>query len=272
LKPGHFLGRLWKRGSRSLQLDRYSAIALVDTQPGAPDNYLFSGDAPHIVFDHHEPIDHGQAEVKYVDILSSIGTTTTLVFQHLMAADVDLIASLSTALFFAIKVTTCGLSRGASSTDVAAYLDLLPRIEPKILSRVECAKLPGEDFPAFVRGLTMARIYSRIVIANMCIIHRPGFVVEMADLLINLERAHGVLCTGSCRGELHIAIRITRRKKNTSSLLQKTVNGMGQVEGDGKFAKGQIPLDDDIAQNAFVEGQVTKQFLCLLGQEGASFS
>jgi nanoRNase/pAp phosphatase (c-di-AMP/oligoRNAs hydrolase) len=223
---------------------------------------------PHIVFDHHEPIDHGQAEVKYVDIRSSIGTTTTLVFQHLMAADVDLNASLSTALFFAIKVKTCGLSRGASSTDVAAYLDLLPRIEPKILSRVECAALPKADYPAFVRSLVTARVYGRIMVANLGHIHRPGFLAELSDFLIRMECIQGVICTGCHQGWLHIATRITKRKLEANSLLQRIVNEMGQAGGDSNFAWGQICIGNDIAQQAFVEGQVTKSFLDLMGQDG----
>ncbi len=262
----------WRRGSRSIQLDRYSAIALVDTQPGALDNYLFSGDVPHIVFDHHEPIDHSQAEVKYADIRSSMGTTTTLVFQHLIAADVDLNPQLSTALFFAIKVKTCGLSNCASSTDVATYLDLLPRIEPKILSRVECAALPKADYPAFLRGLATAKVYGRAIVVNLDHIHRLGFLAELSELLIRRERIQGVICTGCYRGWLHISIRITKRKLDANSLLQRIVNEMGQAGGDHKFVWGQIRIGNDIAQQAFVEGQVTKCFLDLMGQDGEGHS
>jgi nanoRNase/pAp phosphatase (c-di-AMP/oligoRNAs hydrolase) len=262
----------WRRGSGSLQLDRYSAIALVDTQPGALDNYLFSGDVPHIVFDHHEPIDHGQAEVKYADIRSSIGTTTTLVFQHLIVADVDLNPQLSTALFYAIKDKTCGLSNCASSTDVAAYLDLLPRIEPKILSRVESAALPEADYPAFVRGLVTAHVYGRAIAVNLGRIHRQGFLAELSDLLIRMERIQGVICTGCYRGWLHISIRITKRKLAANSLLQRIVNEMGQAGGDSRFAWGQIRIGNDLTQQAFVEGQVTKSFLDLIGQDGEGSS
>jgi len=80
---------------------------------------------------------------------------------------------------------------------MAAYLDLLPRIESKILLRVESIKLPAADFPAFVRGLETARVYGRAVIANLGLLHRPGFLAELADFLILLGRVQGVLCTGS---------------------------------------------------------------------------
>jgi nanoRNase/pAp phosphatase (c-di-AMP/oligoRNAs hydrolase) len=264
----HLLTPRWQPGSRSLQLDRYSAIALVDTQPGAPDNYLFSSDIPHIVLDHHQPIDHGQVEVRYVDIRPSIGTTSTLVFQYLKTVNADLNASLSTALFFAIKVATCGLSRGASSNDVAAYLDLLPRIEPKILSRVECAALPKADYPAFVRSLATARVYDRAMVANLGHIHRPGFLAELSDFLIRMERIQGVFCTGCYQGWLYIATRITKHKLEANSLLQNIVNETGQAGGDNKFAWGQIRIGNNIAQRASVEGQVTKSFLHLMGEDG----
>jgi len=37
---------------------------------------------------------------------------------------------------------------------------------------------------------------------------------------------------------------------------------------DSKFAWGQIRIGNNIAQRAFVEGQVTKSFLDLMGQDG----
>jgi hypothetical protein len=43
---------------------------------------------------------------------------------------------------------------------------------------------------------------------------------------------------------------------------------MGQAGGDSKFVWGQIRIGNDIAQQAFIEGQVTTSFLDLMGQDG----
>lgn len=97
--------------------------------------------------------------------------------------------------------------------------------------------------------------------ANLGHIHRPGFLAELSDFLIRMECIQGVICTGCYQGWLHIVTSITKRKLEANSLLQRIVNGMGQAGGDSKFAWGQIRIGNNIAQRAFVEGQVTKSLL-----------
>lgn len=45
----------WEHSDRLVALDQYSAIALLDTQPGAGNNRLPIEHIPQIVIDHHHP-------------------------------------------------------------------------------------------------------------------------------------------------------------------------------------------------------------------------
>lgn len=258
----------WKHGGKSLKLEQYTAVALVDTQPEALGNYLPDALVPDIVFDHHHSIHNRSAKVKYADLRTAIGSTATLIYQHLLAANVDLSECVATALFFAIKVKTHGLTRNFSSADVAAYLDLHPQIEPKILSRVEYPKIPKADYSGFVLGILNARVYGKAMAVNLGLIHRSGFTADIANLLVRIERINGVLCTGLFKGKLYVSLRIDRRKQDANLLLHDIVSGLGVVGGDRHSAEASIPLKDDIAQDAILEGQVTERFISLLGQDG----
>ena len=135
-------------------LKDYSAIAQVDTQPGAGNNRLDTIHPRHIVIDHHYPIRESFDQLAYSDIRTELGSTTTMLFQYLEAAGIHPDPILSTAMFYGLKTDTRSLSRGASPVDEIAFLDLLHHLDQQVLSRVEMASLSQEYFRAFSRGLT----------------------------------------------------------------------------------------------------------------------
>jgi hypothetical protein len=53
----------WKCGGKSLKLERYTAVALVGTQPEALSNCLPYGPIPEIILDNHQSGHNGSAEV-----------------------------------------------------------------------------------------------------------------------------------------------------------------------------------------------------------------
>jgi nanoRNase/pAp phosphatase (c-di-AMP/oligoRNAs hydrolase) len=59
----------WQHSRRVSKFDRYSAVALVDTQPGAGNNRLPIDHMPQIVIDHHRPPRETIAPVPYADVL-----------------------------------------------------------------------------------------------------------------------------------------------------------------------------------------------------------
>jgi len=79
----------------NLSLKKFDLIALVDTQPGTGNHSLKIKDDVHIVFDHHRmrPRTH---RVPFYAVHSNIGTTSTLLYQYLKAAGVEIESRLAT--------------------------------------------------------------------------------------------------------------------------------------------------------------------------------
>jgi nanoRNase/pAp phosphatase (c-di-AMP/oligoRNAs hydrolase) len=222
-------------------------IALVDTQPGAGNNALPCGSDAAIVLDHHDWRE-ATAKAKFADVRPELGASSTILAQYLEDADIEPSPQLATALFYGIKTDTMGLGRGASPDDVAAYFDLQPRIDVEALVEIERAQVPVEYFERLVGTLQTARVYDGVVISYAGLMSRPDLAAEMADLLMRLEGTRWVICMGTYRDDLILAVRTRSRRGGAGQLAQEIVGDRGTAGGHGTMAGGQIPLDRDVPE------------------------
>jgi nanoRNase/pAp phosphatase (c-di-AMP/oligoRNAs hydrolase) len=256
----------WEPAEVLNDLEQYSALALVDTQPGGGNNRLPAGLTPHIVIDHHYPIQGELDRVAYVDVRPEVGATVSLVYQYLEAAGVDPDATLATAMFYGIQADTRGLSRGDSPIDQAAYFKLLTLINRRVLARIELAGLPQDYFRALSNGLKAARVYGQVVVAYLGAMLRPDFMAEMADLLIRLENTHAVLCLGYHGMSMYLSLRTGGRGLDAGSLIQEVILAPGKAGGHGTVAGGQVPLGG--LQPDAVAAEIEGRFLKVMGEGG----
>ncbi len=241
---------------------QYSAIALVDTQPGAGNNSLQLQLAPQIVIDHHHATRSTLEQVPFVDIQTEAGSTVSIIYPYLEAAGVALDAQLATAIFYGIQTDTRGLTRDSSLLDQKIYFQLLPLIDHGLLVKIEQAGLPREYFRAFVRGLQSARLYQKTVVSYLGAMHRPDFVAEIADMLIRLENMQAVLCMGYHGATLYLSMRTAAPDPDAGLLIQSVISGLGQAGGHGMIAGGQVPLAD--RSPGEIAAQIEQQFVSLL--------
>jgi nanoRNase/pAp phosphatase (c-di-AMP/oligoRNAs hydrolase) len=256
----------WERRIAYIDTKPYSAVALVDTQPGAGNNCLPVDVVPDIVIDHHNPRREALDDVAFVDVRPEIGATVTILDTYLEAAGIVPDAELATAMFYGLKTDTRGLSRGTSEIDITVYLRLLSQIDHDHLIKIEQAGLPPEYFQAFAQGLQAAEMYGRAVVADMGEMHRPDLAAEMADLLIRLNRARAVLCLGVHEETLHLSIRTMPMGEDAGMLVQQVIVSPGRAGGHGTMAGGQVPLaGQDVEQ---IKQKIMQRFLKVMDEQG----
>jgi nanoRNase/pAp phosphatase (c-di-AMP/oligoRNAs hydrolase) len=253
----------WEYSGKLPDLKDYSAVAQVDTQPGAGNNRLNSVQPAHIVIDHHNPIREMIEGISFSDVRTDIGATVTMIYQYLDAAGLQPDPLLATAMFYGLKTDTRGLSRGASQADEVAFVRLLHRLDQRELSRVELASLSREYFRSFNRGLHASRIHGGAVISRLGNMEQPDFAAEMADILIRLQGVHAALCLGEHHETLHISLR-TKLGQDAGLIIQKVVLPPGKAGGHGNMAGGQIPLDGQDIEQLLVS--IEKRFLDVVGE------
>jgi nanoRNase/pAp phosphatase (c-di-AMP/oligoRNAs hydrolase) len=241
-----YLGNPLRRLSRS-DLQQSVPIALVDTQAGAGNNALPAETIAAIAIDHH-PLREMTALAKFADVRPELGATSTILTGYLQAAEFEPSPQLATALFYGIATDTMGLARGASPADVAAYFYLQTRIDVDALVEIEQAQVPPDYFQRLHEALNGARIYDGVVISYVGLMSRPDLAGEMADLLLRLQGARWVICTGVYKDALVLAIRNRSRRGGAGQLAQDIVGGRGTAGGHGTMAGGLIPLQSEPAE------------------------
>jgi nanoRNase/pAp phosphatase (c-di-AMP/oligoRNAs hydrolase) len=247
-------------------LRQYSAVAQIDTQPGAGNNRLRIVHPNHIVIDHHYPVRDATTTAPYADVRTNIGSTVTMLFQYLEAAGIDPDPLLATAMYYGLKTDTRSLTRGESVADDVAFMNLTRYLDQRELSRVEVAALSLEYFRAFSHGLHAARLFGQAVVAWLGSIEQPDFAAEMADILIRLQGAQAALCMGQFRNTLHISLRTGGRDHDAGMIIQQVVTSPGSAGGHGTMAGGQFPLLGTDMESLLVE--IEHRFLSVLGETG----
>jgi len=256
----------WGHSETLPPLDEYSAIAQVDTQPGAGNNRLNAVHSAHIVIDHHHPIRETMSAVSYADVRTDVGATVTMLYQYLAVAQLQPDPHLATAMFYGLKTDTRGLSRGASPADEVAFLRLLHLLDQRELSKVELASLSREYFRAFSRGLQAAHMYGQTIISRLGRMEQPDFAAEMADMLIRLQGVQAALCLGQHRETLHISLRTEPMREDAGLIIQQVVSPPGKAGGHGTMAGGQVPLTGQEIEQLLKE--IEGRFLVAMGETG----
>jgi len=248
-----------------VNLDEYSAVCMLDTQPGTGNNSFPPERRVDIVIDHH-PLRETTKTCRWVDIRDDYGVTATILYEYLLAQQITIGTKLATALFYAIKSETQDLGREANQPDREAYLRLFPVANKRLLYEIIHPALPVEHFRTIHNGVEHATIYGPLLVVNLQAICFPEVVSEMADYLIRLEGIETVLSMGHYNDALVLSMRTTSHLLNAGEIIKRLVAGRGAGGGHGMMAGGilyQVPGDPAALRET--EALLTREMLRELG-------
>ena len=244
-----------------VNLDEYSVVCMLDTQPGTGNNSLPPDRRVDIVIDHH-PLREASKTCRWLDIRDEYGVTATILYEYLVAQNITISTKLATALFYAIKSETQDLGREANRPDRDAYLRLFPLANKRLLYEITHPKLPVEHFRTIHNGVENATIYGKLLVVNLRAICFPEVVSEMADYLIRLEGIQTVLSMGQYNDEVILSLRTTSTLLNTGEIIKRLVAEKGAGGGHAMMAGGKLDnVPADPAALKEVEASLTKALL-----------
>ena len=240
---------------------RYAGVITLDTQPGAGNGTLPSGQPVLAVFDHHPPpkMDY---ETQWRDVRPDYGTTSTILSEYLDALGVEPGPQTATALLLGIRTDTEDLERDATDADVVAYVSLLTRADRDAMNQVMNPPLSEAYFGLLRTALRVARRWGEAVVANVGPVPSPDMLSTVSELFVQLKGVQFSLAVGEHEGAVYLSLRSSRiTRKGTLEMIRAVVGEEGRIGGHGRASGGKlVPKDGDTAGAAralcelFVEG------------------
>jgi nanoRNase/pAp phosphatase (c-di-AMP/oligoRNAs hydrolase) len=229
------------RPMHEMDVDRFDRLAMVDAQPGAGNVAFDPSIRLDLVIDHH-PIRRETRSARFTDVRSRYGATSTIMYEYLHAAAIDIPAPLATALVYGIRSDTQDLGRESTKADVEAFLDLYPRANPRALGRIVSAPLPRSYFARLRRALDDATLYDDRIVAFLGELESQEMVAETADLMLRVEGVTWSMAAGIIDDLLHVSIRTTDRQRHAGRVARNLAGRRGHGGGHQALAAAQIPL------------------------------
>jgi nanoRNase/pAp phosphatase (c-di-AMP/oligoRNAs hydrolase) len=233
------------RALSEININNFSVIALVDTQPGAGNNSLPRSIIPDIVIDHHVPLRAKTRLAKYYDIRTDYGSTSTILAEYLRDAGiVEIDRKVATALLYGIRSDTRDLGRGVSPKDVDACVYFYQRVLWRLLSQIEHPEVPRDYLSMLERAISNARLHKDVVTLDLGHVEHLEIIAEMADLIVRTEGVKWVLSLGEFVGDVYFSLRTKKRRGSADRIAQKMVAGLGTGGGHEMLAGGKVPADE----------------------------
>lgn len=233
---------------RHLRFENYARFALVDTQPRTGNNQLPRKIVPDAVFDHH-PLRRATQSAAFYDVRTDYGATATLLSEYLAAADLEPTRSLATAMVYALRSETQDFRRESAGPDKQLYDELLPRVDKRLLAKIQSARLPLDYFRNLHDALENLFGLDTLVVSHLAAVTQPDIVPEVADLLLRLEGKTWSLTTGLYDDRVYLSIRTTNVRADAGRLMHRLVGRNGKGGGHGMMAGGWVKITTGYADN-----------------------
>jgi nanoRNase/pAp phosphatase (c-di-AMP/oligoRNAs hydrolase) len=236
----HYLG-LNTRPLSDLDLDRFDRLSMVDAQPGAGNVSFDATVRLDVVIDHH-PIRRETRSARFTDIRSRYGATSTILYEYLTAAKIEIPTPVATAMVYGIRSDTQDLGRESTRADVEAFLALYPHANARALGRIVQAQLPHSYFSKLRTALDEAKVYGSRIVSFLGRLESPEMIAEAADLLLRAEDVRWTMTLGVVDDWLHVSLRTIDRKRHAGRIARNLAGRKGFGGGHQALAAAQIPL------------------------------
>jgi nanoRNase/pAp phosphatase (c-di-AMP/oligoRNAs hydrolase) len=227
-----------------LDYSEYAGCVLVDSQPGFGHTEVPEGVPILAVFDHHEQAeDAPQVEILHADIRPDVGATSSMVYEYIRDAKLELDCLTATSLFCGIRFDTADLAHDTGALDEEAYYATLKRADKPQLARIKNPALPADYYRELGKALRHAKRHGSMVLGLLGVVSNPEMISEMADFFLRMEDCHLALVGGAFEGKYYVSLRTQYRP--AYPLLERILKDDGSFGGHGRIAGGQVQLDEE---------------------------
>jgi len=254
-----------------LDIDRFDRLAMVDAQPGAGNVSFDASVRLDVVIDHH-PIRRETRSARFTDIRSRYGATSTILYEYLKSARIEISTPVATAMIYGIRSDTQDLGRESTKADVEAFLGLYPLANARAIGRIVQAPLPRSYFSKLRSALDDARVYGNRIVSFLGQLESPEMIAEAADLLLRAEEVRWTMTLGVVDGWLHVSLRTIDRDRHAGRIARNLAGRRGFGGGHQALAAAQIPLNGSNSEPQIrkMVRDLTRRFIRATGNRSAT--
>src|SRR6266545_3490479 len=217
----------------------FDRVAMVDVQP----TFLEQGPAEvDLVIDHHPEDRPVRARLK--DVRPGYGATSTIMTEHLRAADVKITQRLATALLYGIKSDTLHLERGGTRADMEAFAFLHLLANHNALRRIERPELPEAALDVLAHGIARRQLVHGVMFSHLGTVGSGDLVPQFADLFLQVEGAEWSVVSAVVGSEIHVSVRNVGYVKSAGDVVRHAFGDLGGAGGHRAMAKAVIRVRD----------------------------
>lgn len=189
-----------------------SLLAFVDHAVPGANNRVPEGTPVDVVIDHHP---HDAVEARFVDHREGVGATATILTEYVRELDVDVDATLATALLFAIRRETLGFLRGVTRAEYDAAGFLHDHADRELLRTLSSPSVSGATVDAIATAIGNRSIHGATLVSHVGRTNERDALPQAADYLATLEGVQTAVVFGVVDDAIQIA-RARRTRASTS--------------------------------------------------------
>lgn len=207
-----------------------------------------------LVIDHHEVKE--PETVRYVDIRSSYGACSTIIYTYYEELGEQISKDVATALMIGLNMDTAQLTRGVSKEDVDAFHFLYTKANMNLVNSILRNYIKTTDLNFYKFLLNKIKFNSSVAFCffeNGC---NQNLLGILGDFVLSLEEIDFVILCAKNNGVVNFSVRNEKIELNASVIIQEVLKGIGFGGGHMDMAGGIIK---DISK--FNEEKIYKLFI-----------
>jgi len=208
-----------------------------------------------LVIDHHDV--NKPENVKYVDIRSSYGACSTIIYTYYKQIGKNIPKDVATALIIGLNVDTAQLTRGVSEEDVNAFHSLYLEANIPLVNSILRNNIKIKDLNFYKFLLNNIKFDSTVAFCYFEDGCNQNLLGILGDFVLSLDEIDFVILCAKNNGVINFSIRNEKSKLSAADIIKDALKGIGFGGGHTDMAGGIIKditkLNEEKIYNLFID-------------------